>query len=377
MALLLTAEQAMLRESARGFMADNAPPAQLRKLRDGNDADGFSRATWQGFADMGFSSVLIPEQYGGPGLGHVEAGIVMEEIGRQLTASPFLASSVVATTMLLHAASEQQKETLLPAMADGERIATLAIDESSKHAPQHQQLKATPVAGGWRLDGDKRFVLHGHVADTLIVAACGDTDAADSVSLFVVDRSAPGVTVEAVRNLDSQYTARISLRDVPVAASALLGRAGEGGTTLRLGLDAGRVAVAAEMLGIAEEVFARTLVYLKERRQFDRVIGEFQALQHRMAMLYCDIELSRSAVLRAAQSLDTPDAATAATVAIAKAHAGKTVTRAVQEAVQLHGGMGMTDEFDLGFYMKRARVLQELFGDTSFHMNQLASLRQY
>lgn len=379
MALVLTEEQLMLRDSARGFIADNAPLSQLRKLRDARDELGFSRSVWQRFAYMGFTSVLIPEQFGGPGLGYVEAGVVMEEIGRQLTASPFLASSVVAATVLLRAGSASQKESLLPSIADGERIATLAIDERSKHSPLALQLTATEADGGWTLNGDKKFVLYGHVADTLIVAArsAGAPGDATAISLFLVDRNTQGVSIEPALNVDSQYTANVAFRDVRVAATALLGAAGEGWPLLQRALDAGRAAAAAEMLGIAEEVFARTIAYLKERKQFDRVIGEFQALQHRMAMLYCDIELSRSVVLKALQSLDADDERASSIAAIAKAHVGKTVTRAVQEGVQLHGGMGMTDEFDMGFFMKRARVLQELFGDAGFHMNQLALQRQY
>lgn len=379
MALVLTEEQTMLRDSARGFMTDSAPVAQLRKLRDSHDTDGFSRPVWQRFADMGFTGVLVPEANGGTGLGYVEAGIVMEEIGRNLSASPFLASGVVAVSALRHGGSDAQQAALLPAIASGERVFTLAIDERSKHAPQHITLRAEKSVTGWTLSGTKIFVLSGHVADTLIVAArtSGDIDGQAGITLFLVDRNATGLTVEPVIGVDSQSTARIEFRNVEVSTDALLGTSDNGWPTLQTALNAGRVAVACEMLGIAEEVFARTLAYLKERKQFDRVIGEFQALQHRAAMLYCDIELSRSAVLKALQAMDANAENASAIVAVAKAHAGKTVTRAVQEGVQLHGGMGMTDEFEIGFFMKRARVLQELFGDSNFHMNQLALSKQY
>ena len=379
MALVLTEEQTMLRDSAHGFMADSAPVSQLRKLRDTRDADGFSRPVWQHFADMGFTDVLVPESNGGTGLGYVEAGIVMEEIGRNLTASPFLASGVVAVTALRHGGSDTQHAALLPVIASGDRVLTLAIDERAKHAPQHIALRAEKSASGWMLSGSKIFVLSGHVADTLIVAArtSGDFDGHAGITLFLVDRNATGVAVEPVIGVDSHSTSRIEFKNVEVSADAVLGVVEKGWPTLQAALNAGRVAVASEMLGIAEEVFARTLAYLKERKQFDRVIGEFQALQHRAAMLYCDIELTRSAVLKASQRLDAKSENATVLASVAKAHAGKTVTRAVQEGVQLHGGMGMTDEFEIGFFMKRARVLQELFGDSNFHMNQLALLKQY
>ena len=379
MSLLLTEEQTMLRDSARAFLADNAPVAQLRELRDANDPGGFSRPLWRGFAEMGYSGILVPEAHGGMGLGHVEAGVVMEEIGRHLSVSPFFASSVVAVTALRAAASAAQQAQWLPALARGERIATLALDEHSKHQPQRIALKAERRADGWVLDGAKTFVLDGHVADALIVAArtSGAADDAAGITLFLVPRETPGVEVERVAMVDAHNAARVHFRSVALPPDSLLGAVGEGGAALQAALDAGRAAASAELLGLAEEAFARTLAYLKERRQFDRLIGEFQGLQHRAAMLYVDIELARAAVIQALQSLDADPAAASDAVTVAKARAGRSATLAVQEGVQMHGGMGMTDEFEMGFFMKRARVLQELYGDANFHANRLARARQY
>ena len=379
MALVLTEEQTMLRDSARVFMAENAPVAQLRQLRDSHDASGFSRALWQQFAAMGFTGILVPEAQGGLGLGHVEAGVVMEEIGRNLTASPFLASCVVAVTAIRQAGSAAQQQELLPALASGERIATLAVDESSKHRPQHIALKAEKAGGGYRLDGAKTFVLDGHVADLLIVAArsSGAVDDANGITLFLVERDTPGVAIERVAMVDTHNAARITFTAVSVPASAVLGAVDGGATALTAALDAGRAAAAAELVGLADEAFARTVAYLKERRQFDRVIGEFQGLQHRAAMLYCDIELARAAAIKAAQSLAADPANASAAASVAKARAGTSATLAVQEAVQMHGGMGMTDAFELGFFMKRVRVLQELFGDANFHADRMAVSRNY
>jgi acyl-CoA dehydrogenase len=369
----------MLRDSAKSFLADNAPVSELRKLRDTRSADGFNRGLWKQFAEMGFTGVLIPEDLGGMGLGLVEAGVVMEEIGRNLTASPFLASSVVAATALLSAGTEAQKQANLPKIASGELIATLAVDEHSKHNPRNTALKAEKSGGSYTLDGAKTFVLDGHVADLFIVAARTSGAKGDlaGVTLFLVDAKASGVKVERVVMVDAHNAARITFDKVAVAESAVLGKVGEGLVPLNAALSAGRVAASAEMLGIADEVFTRTVNYLKERQQFAKIIGEFQALQHRAAHLYCEIEFTRSAVLKALQGLDEGSPTAIGLASVAKSKAGATVTLAVQEGVQMHGGIGMTDEFEMGFFMKRARVLQELFGDATYHADLLAQLKKY
>ena len=379
MTFVLTEEQNLLRDSARVFLFENAPVAQLRSLRDTHDATGFSRALWQDFAKMGFTGILVPEAHGGMGLGHTEAGLLMQEIGRNLTASPFLASSVVAVTAIVQGGNPEQQARLLPQLARGGCIATLAVDEVSKHRPQQIALRATRTADGWQLTGSKTFVLDGHVADRLVVAARieGEPGDAQGVALFLVPRDGAGVRIERVLMVDAHNAARIDFGKVAVGADALLGGEAGGGAALHAALDAGRAAVAAEMLGLADEVFARTLGFLKERKQFDRRIGEFQALQHRAAILFCDLELARAAVMHALRSLDTGSADAWMAVAVAKARACRTVALAVQEGVQMHGGMGMTDELDLGLFMKRARVLQELFGDAAFHADRLAAERRY
>ena len=374
MALILTEEQTMLRDSARTFMADNAPITQLRKLRDTNDGDGYSKPVWANFADMGFTGVLVPEAQGGLGLGMVEAGVVMEQIGHQLTASPFLASSVVAASLIRQAGSAEQRDHWLPKLASGTTIATLAIDEHRKHQPDRIACKAVKTAAGFTLDGHKTFVIDGHVADLLLVAA---TTSEKGITLFMVPRSTPGVAVERVAMVDSHNAARITFTGVSLGHDAVLGAVDAGAAPLALALDAGRAAAAAELLGLADEVFERTTAYLRQRKQFGRLIGEFQALQHRAAELYFDIEMARAAVLKALQAIDADPATAGEAVAVAKARAGTSATLAVQEGVQMHGGMGMTDEFDIGFFMKRARVLQEYLGDSGFHADRLASMRGY
>jgi alkylation response protein AidB-like acyl-CoA dehydrogenase len=374
MALILTEEQTMLRDSARAFMADNAPIAQLRKLRDSSDADGYSKPVWATFADMGFTGVLVPEAQGGLGLGMVEAGVVMEQIGHQLTASPFLASSVVAVSLIRQAGTAAQRDHWLPKLASGATIATLAIDEGRKHQPDRIACKAVKSASGFTLDGHKTFVIDGHVADLLLVAARTSTE---GITLFMVPRSTKGVAIERVAMVDSHNAARITFTGVSLGKDAVLGEVDGGAAPLALALDAGRAAASAELLGVADAVFERTTAYLRQRKQFGRLIGEFQALQHRAAELYFDIEMARAAVLKALQAIDADPTTAGEAVAVAKARAGTSATLAVQEGVQMHGGMGMTDEFDIGFFMKRARVLQEYLGDSGFHADRLASMRGY
>jgi alkylation response protein AidB-like acyl-CoA dehydrogenase len=379
MALVLTEEQSMLRDSARGLIGDKAPVSHLRQLRDSRDATGFSGELWKSFAEMGFAGLLVPETFGGSGLGCVEAGVVMEEIGRTLMPSPFLSTAVLAASALSRGGSHAQSSEFLPKISAGELVAALAVDEGRKHRPLRTQMQAVRSGNGFRLNGSKALVVDGHVADLLIVAArtAGSAGERDGVTLFLVDPKTRGIERERTIMVDSHNAARIAFDNVEVNADHVLGEVDQGFALLEGVLNVGRGAVASEMVGLSEEVFGRTVSYLKERKQFGKRIGEFQALQHRAAQLYIDIEITRAAVLKALQALDADIETAASAVAIAKARAGATATRAVQEGVQMHGGMGMTDQFDIGFFMKRARVCEELFGDANFHADQLARSRGY
>ncbi len=379
MPLLLNDEQSMMRDSVRGFVAEQAPVSHLRKLRDSRDQTGFSRELWERFAEMGFCSILIPERFGGQDLGHVEAGIVMEEIGRNLVPSPFLSTALLAASAIGRYGSEAQKQEHLPRVAAGKLIASLAADEGIKHRPQMIEMRAERSGNGFRLNGAKTFAVDGHVADILIVAArtAGAPGESEGLSLFVMDSKAAGISIERTIMLDAHNAARIDFRDVEVTADAVLGEVDQGWTVLEGVLNVGRAALAAEMAGVGDESFNRTLSYLKQRKQFGKVIGQFQALQHRAAHLFSELEVTRSAVLKALQTLDESFDQAGPIVAISKARACKSVNLAVQEAMQMHGGIGMTDEFDIGLFMKRARVCQELFGDASFHAESLARLQGY
>jgi len=373
MALILNEQQTMLRDSAHAFISENAPVSHLRQLRDSRDETGYSKALWKRCADMGFCGVMVPEEHGGMELGNVEAGIIMEAIGHTLVPTPMLSSSVLATIALREAGTAAQQSRWLPRIASGEAVVALAVDESARHRPDHLDTRCRSDSRGLVLEGDKLAVMDGHVADAIIVAARNpDGDPA----LYLVDPKERGVRIERTIMVDAHNAARIRFDGLILKPDAILS-GGNGARALGCALDAGRAMLAAEMLGIADEVFARTVAYLSERKQFGQLIGEFQALQHRASHLYCEIEFTRAAVAQALAKLDENPAGGAEDVSIAKARAGATATLAVQEAVQMHGGIGMTDELDIGLFMKRARVCQELFGDDNFHIDHVGVLRGY
>ena len=378
MALVLTDDQQMIRDSAEGFFRDEAPVAQHRALRDSEDATGFSRSVWGKMAEMGFAGVLVPEAHGGADMGHVAAGIIMEAMGKNLSAAPMLSTAVLGATALKHGTPEQQAK-YLPLIAQGAHLLALAADEAARHKPHHVATTATPSGNGFKLNGVKGFVLDGHVADTLIVAARtdGEPDDKAGITLFLVNPKAAGVAIDRRKMVDSRNAARVRLDDVQVDGADVLGTVGEGHAILEKILDAGRACLAAEMLGVSGTSFAMTIDYLKQREQFGQKIGSFQALQHRAAHLFCEVELARSATLKALQALDAGDERAPMFVSLAKAKAGDVAILATNEGVQMHGGIGMTDEYDIGFFMKRARAAQETFGDSSFHGDRIARTLGY
>ncbi len=375
MPLYLNDDQTMLRDTARDFVADKAPVSHLRGLRDANDPTGFSRDLWREFAEMGFTGMLVSEEHGGLALGHVEAGVVLEEIGRNLTPSPFLSTAVAAIAALQ---GTGQAERRLPGIATGDTIAALAIDERAKHGDTIA-MRAERSGNGFKLSGEKRFVSHGHVADFLIVAArtSGSDEDSEGLTLFAVDKDAAAMTAAPERLADSSLASRVTFDGVQVDADAVIGEVDAGRTVLDRLLRAGRTGASAEMLGVGGGAMNMTMGYLKERRQFGAVIGSYQALQHRAAHLYSEMEVARATVLKAQQALDAGLDSADDAVSIAKAMTGMATTLSVQEGIQMHGGIGMTDEYDIGFYMKRARVLAEMFGDANYHADRLARAAGY
>jgi alkylation response protein AidB-like acyl-CoA dehydrogenase len=378
MAMILNEDQSMLRDSARDFMKTEAPVAHFRKYRDMECKDGFSHDLWKQFAEMGFAGILIPEAEGGLGMGHIEAGIVLEEIGRNLSPSPFLCTSIAAVEAL-KAADKAMRDRWFPAILKGEAVIGIAIDEAAKHRPEKTALKAERAGNGFKLSGTKQFVVQGASADMLIVVArtAGVPGESDGLTLFAVDKDAAGLSTEAVRLVDSAMAAHLTLDGVEVTADAVIGEVDGGWATLTQVLSAGRVGAAAELVGVGSGAMDMTFDYLKQRKQFGQLIGEFQALQHRAAHLYGEIEGARSVVLKAQNLLDEGSKHAEVYVAAAKAKAGLASNLAVREGVQMHGGMGMTDAFDIGLYMKRDRSLNEFFGDAYFHADRVAQMNGY
>jgi alkylation response protein AidB-like acyl-CoA dehydrogenase len=379
MALVLNEEQQMLKESAQGFLAEFAPVAELRKQRDTGSETGYADNLWGQMVDMGWAAILVPEAYGGLEFGHVGMGQIVEQTGRTLTASPLFATGILGVTAINKAGSEEQKAELLGAIAGGEITTALAVDETAHHAPAQISMAATKQGSGYSLNGSKRFVADGGTADKLIVAARSSGEAGDmkGISLFIVDRTAAGVEVERTAITDGRNYANINFNNVEVAESALLGEEGKGFRALSATLDAGNIFLAAELLGISQESFDRTLQYLKERKQFGVLIGSFQALQHRAADWWSQIELCKSVVLKALQAMDEGDIRTPAMASIAKAKLSEVAELATNEAIQMHAGIGMTDEYEIGFFIKRARPAQTLFGDNSYHTDRFALLNGY
>ncbi len=379
MAMLLTDEQNMLRDAARGFLQASAPIDQLRRLRDEASSDGYDRDTWKSMAEMGWSGVLIPEDHGGVAMGHVAAGVIAEEMGRTLTASPFLSTAVMGASVLASYGSASQREQWLSKIADGTTNVAVAVDEDRSHSPGLVTTSAQASDRGFRISGGKSFVADGHVADLILVSArsSGGVRDENGISLFLAPRDCAGLTIERQMMVDSRNSATVQFDGVEVDFDALVGEAGAGYAVLEHVLDAGRACLAAEMLGSAQECLAQTIDYLSTRRQFDRTIGSFQALQHRAAHLFTEIEIGRSAVMRALQALDAASNDRQLIVSVAKSKVGRVAQLAAQEAIQMHGGIGMTDEFNIGFFLKRVRVAEALYGDANFHADKFARMRNY
>jgi alkylation response protein AidB-like acyl-CoA dehydrogenase len=379
MALVLNEEQQMLKESAQGFLAEHAPIAELRAHRDAGSESGYSNTLWSQMVNMGWAAILVPEEYGGLAFGHVGMAQIIEESGRTLTASPLLSTAILGVTAINLAGSEAQKTELLGAIAGGELTIALAVDEKIHHDPLQIAMSAKKKGDGYLLRGEKRFVVDGGTADKLIVATrtAGNPGEMKGISLFLVDRTAPGVNVKRTKMIDGRNAAIVTFTDVDVRSDALLGEQDRGFSALSATLDAGNAHLAAELLGIAQESFHRTLQYMKERKQFGVLIGSFQALQHRTAHWWSEVELCKSVVLKVMQSLDDADVNSPALASIAKAKLCEVAELSTNEAIQIHGGIGMTDEYEIGFFIKRARPAQMLYGDYNYHANRFALISGY
>lgn len=374
MKLILDEEQEHLAATARSFVTSSTPVDRIRKLRDTKDPVGFSRALWKQMAELGWTGICLPEEYGGLGLGFAELVIVLEEAGRRLVPEPLVSTLLLGAQALLLGGSAAQKERWLPRVASGDAVLTVAYQErNSRYDLRKIDTRVDRTPHGYRLSGKKAHVLDGQVADALVVSARGE----DGVTLFLVDPKTPGVTLTPESRIDSRNAAELTLDGVNVPEEAVIGEVSHGMNVLSQVVDRAAVGLSAEMLGSASQAFEDTLTYLKSRKQFGVTIGSFQALQHRAARLFIELSLARAAVVAAARTVDLAPEKLPRMAALAKARASDLFVHVANEAIQMHGGIGVTDEFHLGFYIKRARVAEATFGDAAWHKRRWAELGGY
>ena len=376
---VLTEEQSMLRDAARTWTQEKSPVSAFRKVRDSGAPTGYDPAAFAEMAEMGWTGVIIPEAFGGSDFGYLSLGLILEETGRTLTASPLISSALAAASAIVLGGSEAQKEAFLPKIASGELVATLAVDEGAHHAPTKVALAATKSGAGYSLSGGKTFVLEGGAAGLFVVSArtSGKPGDTDGVTLFLVPGDAKGLPRKSLKLADSRGAANLTFDSIEVGADAVLGEVGQGWPLLEKTLDRARAGRAAEMLGAAVQAFETTLDYLKVRVQFGQVIGAFQALQHRAAKMFTELELARSCVEAALTAIDNDAPDTAELVSLAKAKMGDVLHLVSNEMVQMHGGIGMTDAHDAGLYLKRARAAEATYGGQSYHRDRYARLNGY
>ena len=376
MKLILNEEQQFLKDTAKNFAEERTPVNHFRSLRDNKDDLLWDRDTWKEMVNLGWSGILIPEEYGGSNFGLAGISVILQECGKTLTPSPLFATGVLGAYAISQYGTEDQKKKYLPQIVNGKITTAVAIDESSHHNPLNTNMSAISKDGGYVINGKKVFVVDGASADLFIVVARTSGKIGDStgLTLFLVENNQPNISVIKLDMADSRNYANITFSDTAVQKENILGDVEAGGETIENILDIGRIAISAEMLGNTEAAFESTINYLKERKQFGVLIGTFQALQHRAAEMFCEIELTKSSIMAAMQGADDNSNELQRLASLAKTMAGETLHLVSNEAIQMHGGIGVTDEYDLGFYLKRARVVEQIFGCSKFHTERYANI---
>ena len=376
MKLILTEEQEFLRDTAKDFAQERTPIAHFRSLRDNNDQNLWDKDIWQEMVNLGWSGILIPEEFGGSYFGVAGISVILQECGKTLTPSPLFSTGVLGAYAISNFGTQEQKEQYLPKIVNGEITTALAVDESSHHDPSKTSLTAEKKDDKYILNGKKTFVIDGASADVLIVLTrtSGNSGELAGLTLFIIDSNADGIDKTKLDMADSRNYANINFNDVKCSNKDILGALESGGETVESILDIGRITISAEMLGNAESAFETTIEYLKQRKQFGVLIGTFQALQHRAAAMFCEIELTKSAVMAAVQGADERSNELQRLSSLAKTIAGETLHLVSNEAIQMHGGIGVTDEYDLGFFIKRSRVAEQIFGSSTYHTERYANL---
>ena len=376
MKLILTEEEQFLKDTAKSFAEERSPIAHFRSLRDMSDPMLWDKNIWNEMSKLGWPGIMIPEEFGGSNFGLSGICVVLQECAKTLTPSPLFASGVLGAYAINNYGTKEQKEKYLPLIANGELTTSVAVDESSHHNPYDTVLIAKKSSDEYILSGKKNFVIDGTSSDLLIVLArtSGKKGDLTGLTLFLVDPTNEGIDRIKLEMADSRNYANIIFDNVKISSKNILGDIEAGGEAIDDVLDIGRIAMSAEMLGNSEAAFETTLDYLKQRKQFGVLIGSFQALQHRAAEMFCEIELTKSSVIAAMRAADERSNDVQRLSSLAKTVAGETLHLVSNEAIQMHGGIGVTDEYDIGFFLKRARVAEQIFGSAKFHTERYANL---
>jgi alkylation response protein AidB-like acyl-CoA dehydrogenase len=376
MKLVLTEEEQFLKYTAKNFAEERSPITHFRALRDNNDPLLWDKGLWNEMTKLGWPGILIPEDYGGSNFGITGISVILNECAKTLTPSPLFATGVIGAYSITNYGTEKQKEYYLPKIASGELTTALAVDESSHHNPANTEIFAKKEGSNFIVNGKKTFVIDGASADLIILLArtSGDKGDMTGLTLFLVDANSNGFETKKLDMADSRNYSNINFNNVKIPDSNILGDLETGGEIIENVLDIGRIAMASEMLGNAEAAFETTIDYLKQRKQFGVLIGSFQALQHRAAEMFCEIELTKSSVMGAMKAADEGSNELQRLSSLAKTMAGETLHLVSNEAVQMHGGIGVTDEYDIGFFLKRARVTEQIFGSSKYHTERYANL---
>ena len=378
MSLVLNEEQIFLKDSAKKFASEKTPTNHFREVRDSEIDNCYDDKIWQEMVSLGWTGILVPEEFGGSNFGVAGISSILEELGRTLTPSPLFSTAVVGVSLIKHASDAVKKDILTKVVQDGLRLC-FAIEESNHHDPVKISCEAKKDGSNYIISGEKSFVIDGGFADKVIVACrtSGEEGFKDGLSLFVLDSDSKGLTITPTKMVDSRNAANMKFENVKVSSDMLIGKEDDAYEIIESVLDVSRAAISAEMLGSALQAYEITLDYLKEREQFGSKIGSFQALQHRAAIMFSELELCKSCVIESITSFDEGGNDSERLASLSKAKVGEVFHLISNESVQMHGGIGVTDEYDIGLYLKRARVAEQIFGDSNFHKNRYAELTGY
>ena len=378
MSLVLNEEQVFLKDSAKKFASEKTPTTHFREVRDSEIDNCYDDKIWQEMVSLGWTGILVPEEFGGSNFGVAGISSILEELGRTLTPSPLFSTAVVGVSLIKYASDDVKKDILTKVVQDGLRLC-FAIEESNHHDPVKISCEAKKDGSDFIISGEKSFVIDGGFADKVIVACrtSGEEGSKDGLSLFVLDADSKGLTITPTKMVDSRNAANMKFENVKVSSDMLIGKEDDAYEIIESVLDISRAAISAEMLGSALQAYEITLDYLKEREQFGSKIGSFQALQHRAAIMFSELELCKSCVIESITSFDEGGNDCERLASLSKAKVGEVFHLISNESVQMHGGIGVTDEYDIGLYLKRARVAEQIFGDSNFHKNRYAELTGY